>query len=190
MAWSAIRAATAIAGCGSAASHSSEWTRADVQQAESEAQSDGHMGAALAACITKYVEPRMSPQEAKTQQGAKTQKLAKEAINTCLTRAESIASGHTGEWSIANTQELENILTASLVTNVSCYVKFVENRIPPVGTEALKPLAERATKEAASACKPGEEQEKEKSLVEQHEEENPTSTGAEEPSEAGAYEEG
>jgi hypothetical protein len=177
----ALLAAIAIAGCGSSGGHSSEWTHADVQEVEGRVQSQGHMGIALAACITKYVEPRMSPKEVKDEEGSNGQKVGKEAAETCLRHAEAIPSGHTGEWSIANTQELENILTASFVTDVPCYVKYVENRIPPVGTAALKPLAEKAGKEAGAACKAGEEQEKEKSLDEEHAEENPsTSAGAQE----------
>jgi hypothetical protein len=190
--WSiAVVAAIAIAGCGSSGSHSSEWTHANVQEVESRIQSQGHVGVALAACITKYVEPRMSPKEAKTEEGTKGEKVGKEADQTCIKHAESIPSGHTGEWSTANTQELENILQASFVTDVSCYVKFVENRVPPVGTEALKPLAEKAGKEAKSACAAGEEQEKEKSLDEEHELEHPnTSSGVQEQTETGSIEEG
>jgi hypothetical protein len=186
----AVVAAIAIAGCGSG-SHASEWTHADVQEVQSKIQSQGHVGVALAACISKYVEPRMSPKEVKTEEGTKGAKVGKEAAQTCIKRAEAIPSGHTGEWSTANTQELENLLEASFVTNTSCYVKYVENRIPPVGTEALKPLAEKAGKEAGSACKAGEEQEKEKSLDEEHELEHPsTSGGVQEQSEGGSIEEG
>jgi hypothetical protein len=149
------------------------------------------VGVALATCITKNVEPRMSPKEAKTEEGTKGEKVGKEAAQTCMKQAESIPSGHTGEWSTANTQELENLLQASFATDVSCYVKYVENRIPPVGTEALKPLAEKAGKEAGSACKAGEEQEKEKSLDEEHELEHPsTSSSVQEQSEASSNEEG
>jgi hypothetical protein len=187
---SMLLAAIAIAGCGSG-SHSSEWTHADVQEVESRAQTGGHVGAALASCITKYVEPRMSPKEAKSEEGTKGEKVGKEAGQTCIKQSESIPSGHTGEWSTANTQELENILQASFVTDVSCYVKYVENRIPPVGTEALKPLAEKAGNEAKSACHAGEEQEKEKSLDEEHELEHPsTSTGTQAPQEGSSNEEG
>jgi hypothetical protein len=176
-----VLAAIAIAGCGASGSHSSEWTHADVQEVSSRAQTEGHIGAALAACVTKYIEPRMSPKEAKTEEGTKGAKVAKEAGQTCIKQSESIPSGHTEEWSTANTQELENLLQASFVTDVSCYVKYVENRIPPVGTEALKPLAERAGKEAKSACEAGENQEKEQSLDEEHELEHPnTSTGGSE----------
>ncbi len=186
-----ILAAIAIAGCGSSGSHSSEWTHADVQEVESRAQTEGHVGAALAACVTKYVEPRMSPKEAKTEEGTKGEKVGKEAGQTCIKQAEAIPSGHTGEWSTANTQELENLLQASFVTDVGCYVKYVENRVPPVGTEALKPLAEKAGKEAKSACAAGEEQEKEKSLDEEHELEHPsTSTGAQGQQEESSNEEG
>ena len=153
--------------------------------------SDSHVSSPLAACITKYVEPRMSPKEVKAEEGAKGEKVGKEAAQTCIKEAEAIPSGHTGEWSTANTQELENLLQASFVTDVSCYVKYVENRIPPVGTEALKPLAEKAGKEAKSACAAGEEQEKENSLDEEHELEHPsTSTGAQGQQEESSNEEG
>jgi hypothetical protein len=189
--WSiAVVAAIAIAGCGSG-SHTSEWTHADVQEAQSRIQSQGHVGVALATCITKYAESRISPKEAKAEEGTKGAKVGKEAAQTCIKQAESIPSGHTGEWSTANTQELENILQASFVTDVSCYVKYVENRIPPVGTGALEPLAEKAGKEAKSACHAGEEQEKEKSLDEEHELEHPnTSTGAQGQQEESSNEEG
>jgi len=145
----------------------------------------------LAACITKYVEPRMSPTEAKSEEGTKGEKVGKEAAQTCIKHAEAIPSGHMSEWRTANTQELENLLQASFVTNTSCYVKYVENRIPPVGTEALKPLAEKAGKEAKSTCAAGEEQEKEKSLDEEHELEHPnTSTGVQEQQGESSNEEG
>jgi hypothetical protein len=189
--WSiAVVAAIAIAGCGSG-SHASEWTHANVQEVESRIQSQGHVGVALASCITKYVAPRMSPKEAKTEEGTKGEKVGKGAAQTCIKQAEAIPSGHTGEWSTANTQELENLLQASFVTNTSCYVKYVENRVPPVGSEALKPLAEKAGKEAKSACAAGEEQEKEKSLDEEHALEHPsTSTGVQEQSGESSNEEG
>jgi hypothetical protein len=184
----AVVAVVAIAGCGSG-SHASEWTHADVQEAQSRIQSQGHVGVALATCITKYAESRISPKEAKTEEGTKGAKVGKEAAQTCIKQAEAIPSGHAGEWSTANTQELENILQASFVTDVSCYVKYVENRVPPVGTEALKPLAEKAGKEAKSACAAGEEQEKEKSLDEEHELEHP-STSAQAQQEESSNEEG
>lgn len=189
--WSiAVVAAIAIAGCGSG-SHASEWSHADAQAVESRILSDGHVSSTLAACMTKYAEPRISPKEAKTEESSKDSKVGKEAAQTCIKQAEAIPSGHTGEWSTANTQELENLLQASFVTDTSCYVKYVENRIPPVGTEALKPLAEKAGKEARSACAAGEEQEKEKSLDEEHELEHPSaSTGAQEQQEESSNEEG
>jgi hypothetical protein len=182
----AVLVALAVAGCGSSGGHTSEWTRADVQEVVGRAQSEGHVGEALATCITKYAESRMSPKEAKQEEGTKGEEVGKEAAKTCIEQAESTPSGHTGEWSTANTQELENLLDASFVTNVSCYVKYVENRIPPVGTEALKPLAERAGKEASSTCKAGEEREREQSLDAEHEAESPsTSTGGSELGEEG-----
>ena len=127
---------------------------------ESRIQSQGHVSGALAACITKYVEPRMSPKEVKSEEGSKGGKEGNQAAQTCIKQAEAISSGHTGEWSTANTQELENLLQASFVTDVSCYVKYVENRIPPVGTEALKPWPKRRARKPNPSARPAKKRKK------------------------------
>ena len=147
--------------------------------------SDGHVSSALAACITKYVEPRMSPKEQK--QRRHEGRKGRQGSGSDLHQA---GRGHPvgphermehGQY--AGTRKL---LQASFVTNTSCYVKYVENRIPPVGTEALKPLAEKAGKEPNPPARPA----KNGSLDEEHEWSTRPSTGVQEQPGESSSEEG
>jgi hypothetical protein len=163
----------AVAGCGGSSDHSSEWTPGDIHTAE--ASLEGKVGKSIAACVVGLAEKQVTPKKGLegTPSGSE-KKLGENDLNSCVAKAVAVTSGHTGEWDVARTQELENLLVATGVTDTSCYVKFVENRIPPVGTEQLKGLSEKAGKEAAESCKGAEEAETNKSLEEQHELENPS----------------
>jgi hypothetical protein len=177
----AIIAAGLIAGCGSSGNHKSAWTKADTETAESELASAGIAAGPLRACLVNYIEARVTPAEAKSK-SSNDDAVGKAALAACGSQVSSSASvDHTSEWTGAKTQELENLLTAEGVTNMSCYVQFVQKHIAPLEyTSGDKQHAEQVGKEAAVGCHPQESKEQEESLEAEHKElekaTNPTTT--------------
>jgi hypothetical protein len=166
----AILATGLIAGCGSSGNHTSAWSKSNIQNAEDELAGAGMASAPLRSCILKYVEARLTPAEVMTKSsGGET--IAKAALVSCDTQTTSSSSDHTSEWPGAKTQELENTLTAEGVSNMSCYVTFVESRVGPVEySSGGQQRAEQVGKEAATNCHPTEVKEDEQTLEAEHKE--------------------
>jgi len=165
----AVLAVGLIAGCGSSGNKTSAWTKADVAELESGLASGGVAAGPLRTCVTKFIESRLSPADARSKGPSGAQSFAKEALASCDQQTSSSSVDHASEWSGAKTQELENLLTAQGVTNMSCYVKFVESRIGPLEyTSSDKAKSEQVGREAAANCHPTESKEEEERLEEEH----------------------
>ena len=171
----AVLAVVLIAGCGSSGSKTSAWTNADVAELESGLASAGVAAGPLRTCVVKFIESRITPAEGRSKGASGAQAFAKEALSSCDKQTSSTSLDHTSEWSGAKTQELENLLTAQSVSNLSCYVKFVESRIGPLEyNSGDKARAEQVGKEAAANCHPAESKEKEERLEAEHKEQEAT----------------
>jgi hypothetical protein len=171
-------AAVLFAGCGSGSNHAASWTKADISELEGELAQSSSLPAQLNHCVARYIEQHVDPSEARKLGHSDGVALGNAAGKACTANATSSSYDHTGEWTDASKQELDNALTALFVTNTSCYEPFIERKIAPyAGKSQMDSAVRTVLAEAASACKSGEERENNESLEEQYKIEHGETTG-------------